>query len=691
MRKKKVIFQSDSCLAKTGFGRNTKAIMSYLYRTGKYDIVMYACGAPWDYPDFQRTPWPSFGALPNSQAEIDKLNKDPGMAKRASYGEYNLDRLIKQEKPDVYIAVQDIWGVDFAINKPWYNQINSVLWTTLDSSPILPSAVSAAKKTKNFWVWSNFAEKDMHKLGHKHVTTMHGAVESDPFFRQADSQRLNLRAKFKIPQDAFITGFVFRNQLRKSVINLLEGYKIFKQQNPQIKNPHLLLHTHWSEPRGWNIPERAQEYGIDLKEILTTYICKQCKNYEVKSFSGQDLKCKFCGTEKGQITTNTRLGITEDQLNDVYNLMDVYCHPFTSGGQEIPIQEAKLTELITLVTNYSCGEEMCEEGANSLALEWSEYREIGTEFKKASTTPSSIARQLAKVAKMDYKKRREMGKAARKWTMDNFSINVVGRKIEEFIDNCPYIVSEEDQLSEFQLKGAAKYYDFSLEIPKKNPEAEIPECRYNRQFVKVLYKNILAADADDNDDGFKHWMRQLTGGVPRERVEAYFRKVATQDNEKLDKDVIEKHIDEDDDGKRVLYVMPQSIGDIFLSTALFESLSKQYPEHNLYVATLPQYFEVLQGNPYIHKVIPYNQQMDNLLWLEGNGGHKGYFEVAYLPYWGTQRFYLYQHNGKDNIALNLKDDLHVENTGDNTLAKIYAQRFANGNSLAKIIEQEANK
>ena len=41
-------------------------------------------------------------------------------------------------------------------------------------------------------------------------------------------------------------------------------------------------------------------------------------------------------------------GVSEKELNEVYNLMDVYCHPFTSGGQEIPIQEAKLTELITL-------------------------------------------------------------------------------------------------------------------------------------------------------------------------------------------------------------------------------------------------------------------------------------------------------------------------------------------------------
>ena len=74
--------------------------------------------------------------------------------------------------------------------------------------------------------------------------------------------------------------------------------------------------------------------------------------------------------------------------------MDVYCHPFTSGGQEIPIQEAKLTELITLVTNYSCGEDNCTPQSGGLPLEWNEYREPGTQFIKASTIPSSISKQL---------------------------------------------------------------------------------------------------------------------------------------------------------------------------------------------------------------------------------------------------------------------------------------------------------
>jgi len=43
MSKKKILWWSDSSLIYTGFGRNTKEILFYLYKTGKYDLVEYCC------------------------------------------------------------------------------------------------------------------------------------------------------------------------------------------------------------------------------------------------------------------------------------------------------------------------------------------------------------------------------------------------------------------------------------------------------------------------------------------------------------------------------------------------------------------------------------------------------------------------------------------------------------------------
>ena len=635
-RKKKVLIQTDFSLAKTGFGRNARALLKYLYSTNKYDLVHYSCGMTYDHPEFKKTPWKSVGSLPNNQQELDQLNRDPNLARMASYGAHLVDKVVNDEKPDVYLAVQDIWGVDFAIEKSWFNKISSVIWTTLDSLPILQSAITNAPKIKNYWIWSNFATKAMHKLGYSHVKTLHGCLEDKDFYRLSDFERNQLRKKNNIPQDAFIIGFVFRNQLRKSVPNLLQGYALWKKQNPEIKNTYLLLHTHWGE--GWNIHKLAQEIGVNPQEILTTYVCKNCGEYEVKTFTGQDLNCKYCGAEKSQITTNVGLGITETQLNEIYNFMDVYCHPFTSGGQEIPIQEAKLTELITLVTNYSCGEEMCEIEANSLPLEWNEYREHGTEFIKASTYPESIAKQLNIVYKMQPHKRLEMGKKAREWTITNFGVKNIGKTLEEFIDSQPFVdwskVNENPE-------------------DKKDPYVQVPEIIDDADWLIFMYHNILKMkNIDRNDSGHQYWMSELSKGAKRQDIENYFRNVALKENEKNKQVKFEDLLDANDKG-RVIYVIPESAGDVFLSTALFKSIKNRYPEFSLYVATKPQYKDILDGNPYVHRWLEYNPIMDNLIWLEGNNQHNGYFDIAYLPYTCTQRNLNYLHNGLDKLDFSL--------------------------------------
>jgi glycosyltransferase involved in cell wall biosynthesis len=629
-KKIKLLFQSDFSLAKTGFARNARAILSHLYRTGKYEIVHYCCGVNYSNPQLGATPWKSIGCLPDSQLEVEMLQKDPNVAKLASYGAHYLDRVIKEEKPDVYIAVQDIWGVEFAVERPWFDKINSVIWTTLDSLPILPSAMKAAKKIKNYWIWSDFATKELNDAGHKHVITQHGALEDSAFYKLSDDERKKLRQKFHIPEDTFVIGFVFRNQLRKSVPNLLQGFKIFKDRNPKTKTK-LFFHTHFGE--GWNILRLAKEHGVAPADILCTYACRQCSAYEIKSFQGQDQQCSNCGKKDGQVTAQVGCGVTEAQLNEVYNLMDVYCHPFTSGGQEIPIQEAKLTELITLVTNYSCGEDMCVKEAASLPLEWSEYREAGTEFIKASTSPKSIAKNLKRVLSMRGQDLEKMGKQARKWTIENYSVKSLGKQIENFLDSCE-----------------KTNYDFSEKGNQKKPEAQIPDTPDDEKWLAILYKNILVMDVDDDDEGLKYWMQEIKKGIPRKSIEEYFRQVASKENAENTQVSLNDFVD-DTGNKRVLLVLKESIGDIVLASSLFEDIKSRYPDHDIYIATDPAYFELLQPNPFIHKVIPYSPIMESELNVISNRDEERPFDVyCNLPIM-TQKVLNYLSNDNPSIEL----------------------------------------
>jgi hypothetical protein len=289
------------------------------------------------------------------------------------------------------------------------------------------------------------------------------------------------------------------------------------------------------------------------------------------------------------------------------------------------------------VTNYSCGEESCEEGSGSITLEWTEYREHGTQFRKASTCPKSIAKNLDKVFKMKPEKREELGEQARKWAISKFSTEVTGKFLEDFIDDAPF--------ADFDFE--------SLTWKPRDSEAVIPKINEDSEWLTYMYKHILNMEVNKENDGHKYWMTQIANKIPRKNIEDFFRNKAKEENQENTPFLIENYLDKDDEGKRILVTMPGSIGDVFMSTAILPSLSKTYPNHNIYFATDPKYFEILGGNSSVHKVIPYNQKMDDLLWLEGRGEHKGFFEIAYLPHIGTQRMFNYQHNGKDTISLDL--------------------------------------
>jgi len=251
--------------------------------------------------------------------------------------------------------------------------------------------------------------------------------------------------------------------------------------------------------------------------------------------------------------------------------MDVYCHPFTSGGQELPIQEAKSVGLITLVTEYSCGTDSCYEHQGGLPLKWSEYREPQTQFIKASTCPNDIAKQLKRVYEMDEMEKCEFSARAMNYVKEKFSVDTIAQKLKSIL----------------------------LSLKKPAPKEE----------EKPQEKALLGLEDLLGDEGA---------------------------------------------GKRIAVVLPESAGDILILNSLMSNLKSLYPDKNIYVFTKPEYYQMIEDNPSVHKLLPYQQNVENLLFLEGRGNHQGYFEMAFLPNIGTQRHLNYLHNGKDKTQFELR-------------------------------------
>ena len=633
--KKTVVFHSNHSRIFTGFGKNMKNILRYLYKTGKYNLIEFANTKSKDAPELKTLPWKAVGTLPDSN-KLQEMASDQSRVRSAAYGLNEIDSLIKEFKPDFYIGVEDIWALSPLVEKKWWNE-NCMIWTTLDSVPLYADAIKIIPKVKHYYAWASFAGKEVERLGYPKgsIKTLRGATETSFFHRIKDEDRKLIRKEFNL-SDEFIVGFVFRNQLRKSVPNLLQGFKLFKEKNPKSK-AKLLLHTHWSE--GWDIQKLIKDNDLKNEDILTTYFCKKCEQFEVKPFEGQKIKCRFCDGKDTVETVNIGNGVSESQLNEIYNLMDVYCHPFTSGGQEIPVTEAKLTELITIVTNYSCGEDFCTEESGGLPLSWKPYYEPGTNFIKATTLPESIAEKIEKVFKMSPLKRKETGSKARQFVLDNLSTEVIGKKLEQIIDNSPNL-----------------QWNYDSDFKQRNPNHQPLETESDTEWLIDIYKNVLLMTVGPNDDGLKGWLSHLRNGRKREEVLEYFKKTATKENNENAKVEFSDLLDKDDKGKRILFAMPQSAGDVFMSTSLLPSIKKLYPDYNIYFATKQEYFEILDCNPLIHKKLIFNPFMENLLTMEGHANGEGYFDIAFLPHIGTQKFFDYQHNGKDKLEFNTKNE-----------------------------------
>lgn len=629
MSRHRILLQTNPLWLKTGLAEAAKHLLKYLYKTGKYDIALYATqGTPVNHPLLNTYPWPTFGSIPSDQALINQINADPNLARDASYGSLNIDAVIKEFKPTIWIGSDDLWGFPLSgiADKPWFNRINSIHHITIDSVPVLEQAYEQAKRSKIYLTWAKFAAREMQAEGKRrgidmsHVSSIYGALDSQVFSPISAEEKSKLRRQFNIPDDTVIFLFVGRNQLRKSFLATIEAYARFKKDNPTVKSA-LHFHTSFSEKNmGWDIPKRAAEHGIPPQEILCTYVCKTCGAWFIAPYGGEDLKCPACGTDKALVTANITNGVPADQMKFVYGLSDACVCAMTSGGQELHASQSLMCGKVLACTNYSCGEDYCTPETRDFVtpLRWHPYHEQGTNFTKAATDVGDIAAFMKSFVRTPKAALDAAGERGRAWAVKTFGIESIGPQWEKLFDSLPVV----------------DWNTIDITKPaKKNDTFPNPDIADNETWVKTLYKEILLMDIQPNDSGLSHWLTKLSEGMARQAIFEYFISVAKQENQKNGHNgavqVDFASLLDDTGRKRGLAVIPESAGDIAICTALFQSFHKQHPNTDLYVAVQPQYAELLVGNENVHKVLQYIPAMSNELAMIGQANGPRYFDVYY--------------------------------------------------------------
>lgn len=640
---KKIIYCSNSSLAKTGFGVHGRTLLTYLYKKG-YKIIEYSAGYKWDDVELKKLPWEAHGTIPNNENELDYCRRDPSILREVQYGSHCFNKLLKENPDfDALIMCEDIWGVSHAIHRDYYDEIKNrtMVITPVDSLPLLPSLVELAPKIPNLYVKAPFAQKELKKLGNDHVKYMPVLIDANQFYPIEKHQRSEVRKSFGIDEDTFVIGFCFRNQSRKLVLTLLEAFSIFKKKNPTAK-AKVFLHTNFGEGACWDIPRAMKYLGINHEDVITTYICENCHKILVSPFKGDKLGCNSCKQERSLKQTTPDFGCDEDELNVLFNIMDFYAQVVNSGGFECPSLQALLAGIPSCATPYAGTKQFTDSGFTVPIKSSLDRFEEHSGFRKAQPCPKDLAKIISRFYFMPKEEREAFGLAGRDYAVKTFDSAQYCEEVYQWVESLP--------------KNEGKI-NFTNE---RNENFELPDIDDTNEFVAACYKGILNIRVDPGSDDIKRIVQEISETDDGKRK--IFNKlinIAKHENQK-EKGVSVGDFIKNPDKKKVLYIIPCSIGDIISSFSVIDSIYEAYPsdEWDVYVSTEPKYtelFDHLIGDKIVN-VLPFDPAFDRYEILEGAGPHPGWFDVVFHPYVSTQRIMSYIHNGMDKNLLQPERD-----------------------------------
>ncbi len=629
MARKKIILQTNGPWIKTGLGEQGRYLLNHLVKTDKYDLVYYCTQIMQNDPNLSRLPVKAYGAIPNDQNIINRMNGDPGFAQQVAYGCHFIDEIIKTEKPDIWWESDDIWSTNGYMDKSWFKQIHSIFHKTVDSRPVLDEAYKQAKDNPLYRVWADFAAKEMRARGSEYsgVKAIYGMFDTTHFEPISPLEKLELRRKFNIDPSTFIFHTTNRNQLRKMFPSTLQAFSLFKKENPDA-NAKIHFHTSFSEKgAGWDIPKMAKHYGVNKDDVLCTYVCKSCKDWHIRTYIDEDIDCPVCRSQKSCVTPNIGLGVPDDEMKLMHGCSDVGLSVFDSGGQERFSVTSMLCGLPTAISSYACGEDFMNLPFVH-PIDWVPYHQPGTNFVKATPKIESIKDFMVKSYRMKKAERQKISEEGRDWALKTFSSDVIGKQWEELFDSLP----------------PKDWSSIVLTAKPKNPGFPMPEMTTPEEWVKSLYNNILLVDPDP--DGFKYWVMMVNEKkAPLKQIYDFFIGRALEDNKKNEPVQDFGILFDKNEKKKILFVLKESGGDIFVGTSLFANLKKLYPDADLYVACEPKFMSIIHGNPHIHRVLAYHPAMEQEMSM------MHYVDHYYFPAIATQRHLNYLTH--DKISLDL--------------------------------------
>lgn len=314
------------------YGRN---LIHLLIENG-HNVTEFAMGFTKETPN---VPWDIILNQPEPHEE-EEYNYNPNNVN----GQWKFEKVLLTIKPDIVLDVRDTFNYAYQTVSPYRRLFNHIGIAAVDGVPQKKQWIEIFSKLDGVFTYTQWGKEILEKEG-IHVDGI-AAPSASNLFTRKDNKELKTSVGI---EDYKVVGSIMRNQPRKLIPELLEGFRYYLDH---MCGERTLLYLHCSYPDvGYNIPELLLMFGLSSK-VLFTFTCADCDAVFPSFWRGTRSFCPHCG--KGSVrTVELSDGVNEETLSDIISMFDGYIQVASREGFGMSQLEAMKCGKPVATINYS--------------------------------------------------------------------------------------------------------------------------------------------------------------------------------------------------------------------------------------------------------------------------------------------------------------------------------------------------
>jgi glycosyltransferase involved in cell wall biosynthesis len=499
--KKRILIANDASFLTSGYGIYGKEIISRLHNSDKYEVAELGCYCDTNNPNIKNIPWKFYPNAVNDKDPRYAQYKENGINQ---FGSWRFNRVALDFKPHIVFDVRDYWMSAYQEISPFRKYYSWVLMPTVDSYPPKTEWLYTFTNADVVVPYTDWAKRVLTNTCGSKINLFpkiaNAGINDNEFYpiKNKEDHKKNI-----LGDDYNIIGLVMRNQKRKLLPDIMVCFKKYlnylleTNQQDLYKKTFLYLHTSYPEENGWDIPNLLLENGI-LNKTFFTYVCRNCNKFFASKFQNAITTCKFCLKESATFASLAS-SVSSDQLNQIYNLFDLYIQYAICEGFGMPQIEAAACGIQIASVDYSAMSEIAE-SVNGIKIPVQRvFRELETNADRVYPDIDATVKIIIDFFQKPIQQRSYESKIIREKCLHKYTWDNVYSVWDEVFDN----INIKDK-PDWTTKDISTTNHESMTVPPGlNP----------KEFVQYICNNVINEPALLNTAPIQQLVKDLTSRV----------------------------------------------------------------------------------------------------------------------------------------------------------------------------------